>query len=76
MADGGTQRRDAPGMDKPSERADGSNVIYVDFTRGRAVDPWFLRMAERCEAQAEKATPRVAASLKRLAGAYRDKASG
>lgn len=61
-------------MEKPSERAVGSNVIVVDFTRGRREDAWLLEMANRCEAQADKATPRVAASLMRLAGAYRSKA--
>lgn len=61
-------------MEKPSERADGSNVIYVDFSQGRDADGWLLKMAARCEAQAGRATPRVAASLKRLAKAYRSKA--
>ena len=61
-------------MEKPSERTNGSNVIYVDFSQGRDADDWLLKMAAQCEAQADKATPRVAASLMRLAGAYRSKA--
>jgi len=63
-------------MEKPSERAVGSNVIFVDFGAARRDDAWLLEMAGRCEAQAGSATPRVAAGLKRLAKAYRTKARG
>lgn len=57
-------------------RTASSNVIYGDFGAGRrSEDAWLLEMADRCEAQAEAATARVAASLRRCAKAYREKAA-
>ena len=68
--------RDAQPMTRRAKAQAGSNVIWVDFRAGRQTDDWCTLMAERCDDEARRATPRVAASLKRLAKAYRAKAAG
>lgn len=62
-------------MQKPTDDADGSNVIWVDFSPAARADCWFLAMANRCEEQARTSLPQTAAKLRRLADSYRERAS-
>ena len=61
---------------KKGRAVPGTNVIEVDFQahqRGEG-QTWLAEMAARCDEQAGRATPRVAASLRKVAAAYRAKA--
>lgn len=72
-------------MDRQREAATGGDVIFVDFVARVASrepfavsrispDEW-LNGARRCEALADQSEPKIADSLRRVARAYRLKAS-
>lgn len=71
-------------MDRQREAATGGEVWYVDFVaRVASREPFavsrisaaeWLNGARRCDALADQSEPKVAASLRRVARAYRLKA--